>query len=462
MTDMAFEAAGGINGGKPAEPSNGLHGSKTIGSFLSSDIGATSANWDASGPREKLRIPRIAIDAFCDSSDFAASVQEMAADRLMARTRLTAYQGGITAAIRHYEQAPTPNLVIVESRSSGSAFLAELDRLAEVCDAGTKVMAVGHTNDIALYRELLKRGVSEYMLAPADPMALIAAVSRIYDGVNADRLGQVYAFIGTRGGTGSSTIAHNVAWTLARRLKSDVVLADLDLPFGTASLDFNVDPSQGVAEAIRDVGRLDEVLFDRLLTKCGDNLSLLSAPAELGASYDLDGGAIERLLEVAQSSVPFTILDLPHAWTSWSRSTLGAADEIVITATPDLASLRNAKNLVAALRQARPHDPPPKLVLNQVGMPKRPEIKPAEFVKAVQLEPIASIPFEASLFGAAANNGKMIAEVSSKGSAAKAFGVIADAMTGRREQTKGRNRFFDLGSFFRNAKSKPGPSSGKR
>ena len=284
-------------------------------------------------------------------------------------------------------------------RSTSS--IAALDSLAEVCDAGTKVMVIGHSNDVRLYRELLKRGVSEYLVAPVDVMTVIAAISGIYREAGTEKLGQVYAFIGAKGGVGSSTIAHNVAWTMARLFGSDVILADLDLAFGTAGLDFNLDPPQGIAEAVFGADRLDEVLLDRLLAKCEDHLSLLAAPATLDKAYDFGEDAFEQVLEIVQSNVPTVVLDVPHIWTAWARKTLVAADEVVVTAAPDLANLRNAKTIVDLLRQARPNDAPPKLILNQVGVPKRPEIKPDDFAAALQLTPIAIIPFDPLLFGTA-------------------------------------------------------------
>jgi pilus assembly protein CpaE len=239
-----------------------------------------------------------------------------------------------------------------------------------------------------------------------------------------------------------------VGWTIARRLSSDVAVVDLDLPFGTASLDFNLEIGQGVTEAIQDASRLDEVLLDRLLAKHSDHLSILSAPTNLEKVYDLHESAIEPLLEVAQSSVPFIMLDMPHLWTAWAKRALIAADEIIVTASPDLANLRNAKNLINVLKQARPNDPPPKLVLNQVGMSKRPEIKPADFAKALQINPTACIPFEPSVFGTASNKGQMIAQVSAKGAAPKAFTDIANAIT-KRSETKGTHiGRLDLAALF--------------
>lgn len=404
--------------------------------------------------RESVRIPRIVIEAFCESPDVAAAIENAGRDRLMARTKVSVQVGGTNAAIEHYKNNPTPNLVIVESRAANALYLTELDRLAEVCDAGTRLMAVGHANDIVFYRELMKRGVSEYALAPLDPVSLIASVSNIYGEASTNKLGQSFAFIGAKGGVGSSTVAHNVASSIAHRLGSDVMVADLDLPFGTASLDFNLDAGAGIAEAIQDSSRLDEVLLDRLLTQCSDHLSLLSAPATLERAYDIQEHAIGPLLEVAQASIPFTVLDMPHLWTSWARNVMVSADEIVVTAAPDLANLRNAKNLITVLRQARPNDPPPKLVLNQVGMPKRPEIKPKEFAKAVQLEPVACIPFDAHLFGTAANKGQMISDVSAKAPSTKSFADLAHLLTGRQVSKRPAKASLRLASLFGNIKGR--------
>jgi pilus assembly protein CpaE len=181
-----------------------------------------------SARRQTMRIPHIRIEAFCDSPDVAAAIESAAADRLMSRAHVAVYAGGITAAILRYSTEPTPQLIVIESGSRPEAFLAQLDKLAEVCDPGTKVMAIGHTNDVYFYRELTKRGVSDYLLAPIDPVSLIVAVSGIYSEPASSKLGQAYAFVGAKGGVGSSTIAHNVGWTIANQGASDVVLADMD------------------------------------------------------------------------------------------------------------------------------------------------------------------------------------------------------------------------------------------
>jgi pilus assembly protein CpaE len=302
------------------------------------------------------------------------------------------------------------------------------------------VIVVGYTNDIAIYRELLRRGVSEYIVAPVDPLSLIAGISCLYQDPTGEKFGRSLAFIGANGGVGSSTIAHNVASTIARAYDCDVILADLDLPFGTASLGFDLNPGHGIAQAIKDGSRFDDVLLERLLTKCEDHLQILSAPATLQQSYDLEETAFEHVLDVAQCNAPFIVLDVPHVWTSWVKKTLISAEEVVITATPNLASLRNARSLVDLLKGARPNDAPPKVVLNQVGVPKRSEIKPDKFTAALGIEPIACIPFDPSTVSTAANNGKMIADVAARSAVAKSFAKISQTISGRKMNKRRKSR----------------------
>jgi pilus assembly protein CpaE len=401
---------------------------KSMGRPADQEIPAASATIADVRP-----VPRISIQAFCESPDLIAAIEAAARDRRMARAHVKVQAGGIAAAAEFYQAAATPNLIVVETKLPRDRLEAELDRLSEVCDAGTKVVVVGHVNDVELYRSLSHRGVSEYLVAPVSLMGVIKAVADLYVDRSTQPLGRTIAFIGAKGGVGSSMVAHNVAWAISRNFESDVVVTDLDLAFGTAGLDFNQDPAQGIADALNAPDRLDDNFLDRLLARCSDHLSLLAAPATLDRTYDFTEGAFEQVIDIAQSGVPAVILDLPHAWNAWVKKTLLAADEVVLTVEPDLANLRNAKNLVDLLKGARRNDQPPRLVVNKNALAKRPEIKLDDFAAALGIQPIAIIPFDAQLFGTAANNGQMIAETDPKSPIAESFELIARAVTGRAE-----------------------------
>ena len=406
--------------------------------------GGSSAAMDAVRP-----IPRISIQAFCETEGVAKPIERAGEDRRMAKAHMRVHMGGIRAAIEHYASAPTPNLVILESRFGPAELVAELEGLADVCDPGSKVIIVGHYNDVALYRDLIRRGISEYLVAPISMADLMSVIGRLFMASDAEPIGRTLAFIGAKGGVGSSTIAHNVAWSISKLFSSDVVLADMDLPFGTANINFDQDPAQGIAEAVYSADRMDDVFLDRLLSRCADNLSLLAAPSILDRTYDFDVDAFSALIETAQRSTPIVALDVPHGWNDWTKSVLSKADEIVITATPDLANLRNAKNLVDTLKRDRPNDKPPRLVLNQLQIPKRPEISAEEFADPLGLEPIALIGFDPAVFGTAANNGRMIAETDAKHLSVQAFEQIAHVLTGRGEAKKAKKSSRDFLSRLR-------------
>ena len=392
-----------------------------------------SAEVDTGNVREVRPIPRITIQAFCESDSVFQTLDLAAKDRRMARAHVSVNSGGIPGAVAHYASAPTPNLIIVESSLNREAMLNELGKLASVCDTDTKVIVIGHHNDILIYRELISNGVSDYLVAPVSMADVMTAISGIFADEENGVLGRLIAFIGAKGGCGSSTICHNVAWTISSVFSNEVVLTDLDLPFGTANINLDQDPTQGIADAVFSPDRVDDILLDRLLAKCAEHLSLLAAPSTLERTYDFEPDAFRSILEVAQRGAPCVVVDLPHQWNGWTRQVLTGADEVVITASPELANLRNAKNLIDTISELRPNDDKPRLVLNQVGVPKRPEISVGDFSNALEVEPVAIIPFEPALFGTAANNGQMISEADAKNPVSEIFVTMAQVLTGKAE-----------------------------
>ena len=381
-------------------------------------------------------LPRISLHAFCESEETARIIQAAATDRRMERAHVSVHMGGPLAAVEAYRDTATPNVIVLDTAADRGDLVAHLEALAEFCDAGTKVVVAGRTNDIILYRELMARGISEYLVAPFNVLDFIRAISHLYASAGATPVGKIVAITGAKGGTGAFSIAHNIAFSIARDLDIQTIVVDMDLGFGTAGLDFNQDPTQGIAEAVFAPDRIDQNLVDRLLSKCGEKLSILAAPATLDRMYDFPGTAFDSLIDILRATTPCVILDIPHIWTAWARRALINADEIGIVASPDLANLRNTKNMLDMLRAARAHDGHPKLIMNGVGIPKRPEISVTDFAKAVDLVPAGLIPFEPKLFGTAANNGQMIAEVEAGSKIAGTIRDLARKITHRTEPRK--------------------------
>ncbi len=376
------------------------------------------------------QVPRVNIHTFCDNQQTAETLQSAAMDRRMARAHVTIQLGGILAAVQVYQTQPTPNVLVVESHSSREGILLELGQLAQVCQPTTKVIVIGHLNDVILYRELIRQGVSEYLVAPIGQMQLIETIASLFQDPKAKPLGRIIAFVGAKGGVGSSTIAHHIAWAMSNNFGLETVITDLDLAFGTAGLNFNQDASGGMLDALGQPDRIDATLLDRMLTKLGDKLSLLNGPGGVDRDVSIDASSIETILSVIRNSVPSVIVDVPNMWAPWIKHTLLNADEVVITSTPELASLRNTKNIIDLLKVSRTNDEAPRLILNQVGMPKRPEIPAAEFAKAVGIAPSLVIPHDPQSFGAAQSNGQMLFEVAPKSKSAELLAAFTQVLLG--------------------------------
>jgi len=384
--------------------------------------------------------PRVSVQAFCETAETATAVQSAAQDRRLGKAHVTVKMGGVVAAIEAYSTVPTPNVIILETEGR-SDILAGLDELAGVCDPGTRVVVIGNANDTAPYRELVRRGVSDYVIGPVNPLDVVRSICSLFSATEAIPVGRTIAVVGAKGGVGASTVAHNVAWAIARDLALDSVVIDLDLAFGTASLDYNQDPPQGIANAVYSPDRLDTAVMERLLAKCTDHLSLLAAPATLERVYDFGADAFDSIFDTLRMTTPCIVLDVPHQWSAWTKRILVGADDILIVAEPDLANLRNTKNMLNQLKTARPNDRPPLYCLNQVRMPRRPEIDARGFTKTIEIPPIAAIPFDSRLFGTAANNGQMIAEISAGHRTTATFLRIAQQLTGRGETKKPKRSF---------------------
>ena len=356
------------------------------------------------------------------------------ADRRLIKMVVSRLPGGLAEAGVRYASEASPPLLLIEvapdAEGGSGQVLAELGALAEVCVAGTNLILLGTFNDVAFYRDLIRAGVADYLVLPSDPARLIEAILDLYQEPGKRPGGEVIAFIGAKGGCGSSTLACNTAFRLCEQTGADGVLLDLDLPFGSADLTCNIESPHGVQTVLSDPERIDDTFLQRFAAKYGERLSLLPAPGSLEVDAGVSGLALESTLAALRQQAKYVVLDMPRVWSEWVREVLNAVDRVVITATPDLPSVRNARNLADFLGQRRGHEQPPLLVLNRVGAVRRGEVEVKDFATTVGLVPTVVISEDASSFGQAATVGKMIEEVNRRAKAVEAFRLLAMKLGG--------------------------------
>ena len=373
-------------------------------------------------------LPSISVHAFCDRQESAHCINETTRDWRMKRANVKIYMGGLAAAIEYYHKENTPSLIIIESGMRGAELFNQLEVLASVCDEGTKVVMIGASNDIRLYRQLMDKGISDYLVPPLHPLHVIRTLGELYSDPDQPFIGRVAAFFGAKGGVGSSAIAHNTAWVLAEVLGQDTSLIDLDASWGTTGLDFSYDNMTGLEEALGEPDRLDETLMDRIMIRHTQKLSILPTSGSLNTKPVMDSGSYEAVVNAVRGISPLAILDMPHYWADWTTNVLTSVDDVVVTATPDLAGMRNAKNLIEFLKAQRPNDPEPILVLNCVGMAPKTEISVKDFGAMVGQDPHVVIGWDPDSHFEATNEGKMLTAVKSAGSTVQGLEYLANRL----------------------------------
>lgn len=370
--------------------------------------------------------PPISIHISWDRAETGAVGASMGEDPRMSRAEITSERGGLDGAAVKFATEDAPDLLVVDTTLSGQAMFKALARLRSVLKPETKLVVIGAINDVRLFRELATRGVNEYVVAPVQAGQLVATACALFAETDSSR---VIAVIGARGGVGASAIARNLAWSIAEQHQIPTALVDLDLSFGTAAFDVHVETPRSVAELLSESD--DDALPESVSARCTERLRILRAPADLREEGSPDPEAVERMVRAVRRLSPFVILDLPHAWTSWVKQALVSADEVIVVASPDLASLRNGEAMLRLLKNDRGGRAEPLVALSMVGVPKRPEITFKDFSESLKSAPVASFAFDPELFGLAALKGQMVTEVAPRSKAAESFTKLSSLLTGR-------------------------------
>lgn len=377
------------------------------------------------GAREQPA-PAILIHFSWDRPDAAEFFQRVAADPRLSRAEIQIGRGGLDGAAVQCAAHQCPDLVVIETTLRGRTMLASLDRLMHAAGRDTRVIVLGGVNDVTLLRELAQRGVDEYLVWPVEPAEVAGAACAMFAGVDKAR---VIAVVGARGGIGASTLAHNLAWSIAERHRARTTLVDLDLPFGAAAFNFKIEPARSLGDVLDGADGVNDDALERVAIQRTERLTIVPAPATPRRSADIEAETAAALIASARRLSSFVVLDLPHLWEPWVKNALLGADEIILVSCPDIASLRNTDNIAKFIKNERKTDP--LVVLSMTGVAKRPEVPLKEFAEALGITPQCAFAFEPNIYGAASITGQMLGEIAPDSKAAAQVDQLASLLTGR-------------------------------
>ncbi|MGC6400708.1 pilus assembly protein CpaE [Sphingomonas sp. FW199] len=344
-------------------------------------------------------------------------------------------KGGLRNAVQTLSVSASPNVLFVDLSESGDP-LNDINALAEVCEPGTVVIAAGQVNDVRLYRDLVASGIQDYLLKPLNPDMLRDAFASAQAILSApktaepteDRPHCSMAVIGTRGGTGASTMATSLAWLLSEKLGRTTAMLDLDVHFGTGALALDLEPGRGLTDAIENPSRIDGLFIERAMVRASDRLAVLSAEAPINTPMLTDGGAFYQLQEEMRSAFECTVIDLPRNMLVQHPHLLTDVQMAVVVTEFTLAAARDAIRILSWFKSNAPQTQMV-IVANRVQPAAQLEISRKDFEQSIERKVDFVVPFDQKLAANAAKLGKSLAEAGKGGKTAAPLVELATHIT---------------------------------
>lgn len=368
---------------------------------------------------------------FAADSETRAALEQFARDLYLPEEDVL--DGDTDDAVSMLSNMPTPECVIVDFGISLSP-LAELDKLAGVCDPGTQVIAMGNVNDISVFRDMLDAGVADYLLKPVTPdrikQAYEKAITPVHHGSDgmAKALADVIVIVGTRGGAGTSMVASNIAWILGHELKKKVGLIDLDPYFGNTAQLFNLEPGRGLSEALDEPERIDSVFVDRTMIKEHDNLMILAAEEAMQNDVPMDAASIETLIEKLRENFQVLVVEAPHGNMTAIKAALRMATHIIFVSNYSVVGMRDtirlnglSDQLAAGTKQ---------YVLANQGTTGKSDVNAKDFESVTGLAVDAELPTDVRGVSAALNAGSALAVGAPKSPVLKSLRKVCGSLYG--------------------------------
>jgi pilus assembly protein CpaE len=348
-------------------------------------------------------------------------------------------KGGLRNAIQSLSVSASPAILIVDLSESGDP-LNDINALAEVCEPGTVVIAIGQVNDVRLYRDLLASGIHDYLLKPLSAQQVHDALNQALAVFTAPKAGDgeavkrhiSTAVVGTRGGVGASTLATSLSWLFSEVHMSPTALLDLDVHFGTGALALDLEPGRGLTDAIDNPSRIDGLFIERAMIRANDNLSILSAEAPINQPLMTDGSAFVQLEEEFRQAFEMTVIDLPRNMLINFPQLLGDVNLVVLTCELTLASARDTIRILSWLKANAGHAHP-MIVANKV-QPNMAEISKADFEASIERKIDFSIPYDVKAAANAAKLGQVYVDANRSAKSTAVMKQIAERVMGASEE----------------------------
>jgi pilus assembly protein CpaE len=349
--------------------------------------------------------------------------------------------GGSNEAMQYLTESPIPRVLIVDIGDSSSPLTAMLSLTAAFTE-DTHLVGIGTMNDINLYREMIGAGISDYLVKPITEKALMAVLQQIEEPddeieapvIDPDAI-QKIVVVGSRGGCGASTVAVNLAWSMAEAKQKRTALVDLDLEFGTVALSLDLEPTRGLREALENPTRIDSLFISSATAKLTERLSVMATEETVGHEILFDPAATDALFDALGREHDCIVVDLPRSSVGLRRGVFEAATQVVLVTELTLSGLRDSIRILGGIEDASPGTSV-KVIANRTGGPTQ-GMQLGDFQKALGRKVDFNVAEDQKAFNLASNTGKPLVQIDGRGKAGKVLTRVADTLDGGQSKTPG-------------------------
>ena len=364
---------------------------------------------EAINQSKAILLPTATVAIYSKDQETLQAARDVMNDWRFACVEIMIYDGGVETAIESYRKARSHDVVIVQTAITDEAFARQLEELGAQCSEGTAAIVIGPVNDVYLYRRMIDMGISDYLVRPVKKEILADVMAKTL----IERLGigdsRLIAFIGAKGGVGTSALAHAAAWGVSEMLGQKTMLLDSAGGWSTASVGLGFEPSATLAEIARAAANNDEDSIKRMLFRASDKLSVLASGSDAMLEAPIEPEQFEQLLNMLMATYPVVIVDLSHGAENLANSVIAKASQVIVVSSPTLPSLRLARSLVQEIKEHRGgSDTGIEMIINMQGIAGKSEISKKDAEQAMEFKISSMIAFDPSLFYGLESQGKKI------------------------------------------------------
>jgi pilus assembly protein CpaE len=302
----------------------------------------------------------------------------------------------------------SPVIAVLGPSCTADGSLASADRLLQR-HAEVGAILVANELSTALLQQALRAGVKDVLTAPISSEQLFEAVERVantlkaaparpsapspvsFDDGGGGDLGTVVTVFSTKGGSGKSVIAVNLAVVLARRSDRLVCLVDADLQFGDIAVMLKLAPQHTIVDAVASLDRLDATLLQSLMTlHPPSGLHVLAAPLEPAFADQIGAAEMVKIVETLRKTHAYVIVDTPAYFNDVVLGLIEVSDQVLLVAGLDVPNIKNVKIGLQTLRLLNTPKEKLRLVLNRANSKAKLDV--GEVERTLQITADALIP----------------------------------------------------------------------